>query len=831
LLASTPAAGAGAALAQDIAPQPLGKALGEFAHQTGLQLVYVSTIANEQWSKGARAGLSATDALTELLDGTGLTFRFLNERAVRIFASGVAGTVAPRHGTQRRRTSSGSLDEIVVSTRRDAERLNTEYVQSVPGSITVLGGETLAAQKLEQLIDYAPYVPGMNTSPSGAPGQTFVTIRGFGPLTDASPVVSYLDDSAVIGSGPWAYAAALPLDLMPYDLDRFEVLRGPQSTRHGADSEAGIIRYVLKRPSLSDFQASVAADFSAIRNATKPGGSLRAMVNMPVVSGALALRVSGYGSYTPGYVDNLYSGETGINVLRQYGGRLTALWHPLESLSVTVSGLWQRIEADSSSEVSSISAVTVPNTGDAFFVAPVGSYGDLTNSVAFPSPEYRSFDHYAATLHWNPAALQIVSATAWTRNQASYQLDASRIYGGAFPLWSGGAVPPGLARSVRYLGLEKFTEELHINSSHSTRFEWMLGGFYTHERSHDLQYSDAFDTTYQPIPYFAPHLQSSAVYPAFEEWAVFGELTGHFGARFDVTLGARYARNRQDFSRDFGDWNSSTLNHDQGQSSEATTNGMARAVYRMTPDIMLYGLVADGTQPGSPNPSYPGIPPTVGAETLTNYEMGLKVKFLEHAGTVDFAVFYEDARDVQIEVSNAIGGFLANAGRATSQGVEFSGEYLPVHGLRLALSAAYTRCQFVSVLPAADYVLTGYQLSNAPKWMTAATAEYDWLLSSLWQAHVGGAVRSNSEAWSGSGAVQNHTGYPANVIPAYWVLDWNASLTKGPLALKLFIRNLTDRRADLTRLTFFDAANATPTLVVRKLLQPRTFTVGVDYTF
>jgi len=186
LLGSSAGVQADTTLPEAIAPQPLVKALTAFAHQTGLQLVYVSTIASEQWSKGARAGQSATDALTELLDGTGLTFKFLNERAVRIFASGVAGTVAPRHDTQRGLTSSGSLDEIVVNTRRDAERLNIEYVQSVPGSITVLGGETLAAQKLEQLIDYAPYVPGMNTAPSGAPGQTFVTIRGFGPLTEAS---------------------------------------------------------------------------------------------------------------------------------------------------------------------------------------------------------------------------------------------------------------------------------------------------------------------------------------------------------------------------------------------------------------------------------------------------------------------------------------------------------------------------------------------------------------------------------------------------------------------------------------------------------------------
>jgi hypothetical protein len=181
-------------LSTAIAPLPLAAALADFAHQTGLQLVYVSQIAAGRTSKGARAGLSATEALTQLLEGTGLHFEFLNARTVRIFESvAVApttqstGTDAPKKRVERSAPPwSSLLDEIIVTGSRDErQRSAADYVQNVAASVSIVSGARLEDQQLEQLIDYAPYILGMGTVSAGVPGAVYVIIRGIQPLTDA----------------------------------------------------------------------------------------------------------------------------------------------------------------------------------------------------------------------------------------------------------------------------------------------------------------------------------------------------------------------------------------------------------------------------------------------------------------------------------------------------------------------------------------------------------------------------------------------------------------------------------------------------------------------
>ena len=141
--------------------------------------------------------------------------------------------------------------------------------------------------------------------------------------------------------------------------------RGPQGTSYGAASESGILRYVLKEPSVSRFEARVGADVSAIHGASKSGTSIQAVVNAPIVDERLAVRVNAYDSYTPGYIDNAYTGAEDVNDLRHNGGRISALWRPSDSLSMKVTAFWNRLSADSLPEVSSAGISTVPNTGDA----------------------------------------------------------------------------------------------------------------------------------------------------------------------------------------------------------------------------------------------------------------------------------------------------------------------------------------------------------------------------------------------------------------------------------------------------------------------------------
>lgn len=815
------------ALAVGIAPQPLDAALSEFAQQTGLQLVYVSQVAQARASKGAHAGLSTADALTELLDGTGLSFQFVNARTVRIFAAATVPSAPPSIVPVSGHTAHNPIDEVTVSAWRDPQHVDTAAdLQTLPDSISVLSGDSLRAQGLEQLTDYASYLPGMNVVPSGAPGQSYVIIRGIQPLSDVPPVAYYLDDVPIGGNGNWAYASSLSLDLLPYDLERLEVLRGPQGTWYGAGSEAGVIQYVLKRPNLSEFGAIVGADLSAIHNAAKPGESLRAMANVPLVEGALAVRASAYDNYMPGYIDNLYSGATGINALRQYGGRVAALWEPAETFSLSVSALWHRIHSDNISQSSSVSSAIVPNTGAAYFVQPVGAYPDLTTDQALLTPEHKTLDLYSATAHWTPGSIEIMSATGWSRSEAGYTNDATSSYN--YPLMSGGAVPSGLALNGREVGLKKFSEELHVLSPRHRRIEWMLGAFYTHERTSDLQYTYALDKAQQPIAFFAPSLGATTILPIYKERTLFGDLTWHISARFDLSAGIRYAHNDQEFTASYSAWNSPVFN-DFGRSSESATTWMGSAAYRLTPQMMIYARVATGSQPGGPQGTQPGIPLTVKAETVVNYEVGLKGEFLDQRALIDLAAFDVDWKDVQISAYDSIQGFFlgysANSGRVRSQGVELTSSYSPLQGLRLGYIATYTQCEFISVTPDASYVLTGYQLSNVPKWNMAATADYDWTLATLWHAHIGASFRWIDREWSGFGAVQTQAGYAAVVLPSYSVLDLNAGIAKRPLSLRVYVRNLTDERAILQSLS------GGPGGTVNKYVQPRTLGLGFDYSF
>jgi outer membrane receptor protein involved in Fe transport len=197
--------------------------------------------------------------------------------------------------------------------------------------VTVLDGDSLATQELEQVADYTAYLPGVSVSAVGVPSDTLVMLRGIASLTDATSVVYYIDDTPVGGSGNWGLASETALDLMPFDLDRLEVLRGPQGTRYGAASESGILRYVLKEPSVSQFEARVGADVSAVHGAAKPGASIQAVVNAPIVDDRLAVRVNAYDSYTPGYIDNAYTGAKDVNDLRHNGDALQCCgWRSLD---------------------------------------------------------------------------------------------------------------------------------------------------------------------------------------------------------------------------------------------------------------------------------------------------------------------------------------------------------------------------------------------------------------------------------------------------------------------------------------------------------------------
>ena len=168
-----------------------------------------------------------------------------------------------------------------------------------------------------------------------------------------------------------------------------------------------------------------------------------------------------------------------------------------------------------------------------------------------------------------------------------------------------------------------------------------------------------------------------------------------------------------------------------------------------------------------------------------------------------------------------------NAEQAKSQGGELVSSYSPLPGLKLGFIAAFTQCEFTELVPAAAFILTGYQLPQVPKWSMASSADYDWVISNAWHAHVGGSFRWIGRQWGLLVQSRSLGGGPTLEKPSYSVLDLNAGIAKDRLAIKVFARNLLDTRAALHSNLI---ASGRTTQAEDYILQPRTIGVGFEFS-
>ena len=730
----------------------------------------------------------------------------------------------------------GQLQEIVVTANK-----RLESAQDVASSISVERGEALIERGESQLSDYAAYMPGFNVTSMGSPGQNAVSLRGISSSGSTSAVGTYLDDSPVGSSAGWANGSMTLLDMLPYDLDRLEVLRGPQGTLYGAGSMGGLIKYVLKPASTSQFEAQAGEETDVIDGAGRLGYSLQARINAPIIHNVLGVSASIFDKYTPGYVDNTETGAHDTNDAREYGGRLAARWTATERLSVKLTVLSQDIESDDLAIKQYANAVPVPNSAGALILTPTSPLPALTQRTAFEQPYAERVKFYSGTVDWDVGPCSVVSATSWSSQRSTASTDWTATLGPILGLLGG--TGPGLARADFSYGLDKFTQELRLTSPQGQTFEWLAGVFDTHESSYQTQMGKGFNYNYTPmtgaIAY--PPGWLLAYFPmTYDEYAGFGNLTWHATDRFSVTAGARYAHNDQN-------WNTTVapgpLVNEYGtrhvKLDEGVTTWMGNMEYHIYRNVMTYVRFATGYRPGGANSPIAGAPQTVGADKLTNYELGLKSSFLDHRAQVDMALFRIDWRDIQLQaIENGL-TYGANGGNAISQGVEFSGTYMPVPGLTLGLNEAYTDSHLTSVIPAASYLLTGYQLPDVPKESASVTADYNWEILGGWTASVGGGYRYTGKQYLLPVETASVASTPTIEAPSYAVLDLRASVRNDHFTVRAFVRNLTNRAAIVgagsdgisqNHLVVTDPITGVNG-VYATFLTPRTVGVALDYKF
>lgn len=762
--------------------------------------------------------LALAGALAALITG----FAFAQEAPV------VAPTPTPPESNTRAATGEATTERVVVTANK-----REEDVREVPASITAFDDVELENLHATDLSDYAAYIPGLQVNSSGSPGKTSIALRGIAALSSGSTVGTYIDETPVGSSGLYQSANFFQLDLLPYDIRRVEVLRGPQGTLYGANSIGGLIKYVTLDPSLSSREFHIGGGLDGIENAGDPGWDVHAVGNVPLVQDELALRVSYARNELPGFIDNVANGADGINDATQETGHVAVLWKPIESISVRLSAFGQRIESDNSAIVR-LDPVTE---------RPI--YGDLKNRVDVDEPFKKEIGLISLTVDVDLGWATITSASAYSDITTDQRSDVTAFYGQAPLLLEVG--PAGLSGFDAGLTLQKFSQELRLTSRGDGSFLWQLGAFYTYEDANQTQFLFLNQLDGTPYPGLAL-LADIALPSTYEEEAIFGNATYKFTDKISLGAGLRYSHNDQTFSQNFNGGALIPLGKTPGKSSEDVVNFMVTPQFKPWKDGLLYARIASGYQPGGPNVALPGVPPSVASSTLLSYEAGLKSDFVDHRIVFDVTGFHLEWTDIQIPAVVDNLGYLANGGEATSNGVELSLGFRPIAGLQLGLSGSYTDSTFDNDTPSLS-AEAGDRLPNIPQWQGSITADYYFPLWGArtesvaasgqdgkttmvagttqiegWKGHVGLGIRFVGDRRSTPVVGQD---FP---LDSYGALDLNADISNDHWTVRVFVKNVTDERA-------YQNIDAIQTLVgtIDHLqgapIQPRTVGVEVDFKF
>ncbi|WP_417471708.1 TonB-dependent receptor [Luteimonas mephitis] len=730
------------------------------------------------------------------------------------------------------------LDRVIVTANK-----RVENVREVAAAISVIGEQQLENMGANSLTDYADLVPGLQVQDAGAPGMTAVSIRGIAAMSSGATVATYIDEVPVGSSGVYQAANIFNLDLLPYDISRIEVLRGPQGTLYGAGAIGGLLKYVTREPDLLSREVRFGAGLSSVSDGDQ-GWNVRFGASLPLQEDRLGLRVSYARNELPGYTDNIVDGRKDINGGSQTGARAALAWDG-DAFDLKLSALRQTIDSDNSASVA-----LDPVTGAAMF-------GDLTGQVWQPQPFTKDLDLYSLTLDWDLGWADFVSATGWSDTRTMYQLDSS-IQFGEFANLQLGLPEPGQS-SIRYtLDLDKWTQEFRLSSKSGGRFEWQVGVFHTREDAMQRQYVRLLQGDGSALP--APLDDMFGVLAVVElpsdykETALFANGSWRIGDRFKIDAGVRQARNDQWFSQNVPSGVLVPLGDVPGESDEDVFTWSLSPQFQVSDDVMVYARAATGYQPGGPNVALPGMPSSVDSSMLSSYEVGLKSQFADRRVQLDLAAFRIDWDDIQVAAQfNGIGG-LVNGGEATSEGLELAALFRPVDRLQLGLNAAYTKGKVkndfaASVIPQPGFDvvlntgLAGDRMPYIPKLAWSATAEYQFDLAGGTQGQVGAALRWVGDRVNDTTERQRITapGDPSTILDeqitppvkldSYRALDVYAGIGKGGWSLRAYANNVTDERAWSSVTPAASALTGATVHNAAVPIQPRTFGLEFDYRF
>ncbi|MGF7149099.1 outer membrane receptor protein involved in Fe transport [Sphingomonas zeicaulis] len=631
---------------------------------------------------------------------------------------GIAGTAYAQAPAE------GDGDIIVTATKRE------ESIRQTPLAMSAVTGEDLAAANANSLSDYIVRLPGVVFN-DYQPGISEVVIRGIAATTyheqGQTTVGYYLNDIPLVEPG---FPIGIP-DVDTFDIERVEVLRGPQGTLFGSSTLGGLVNYIVKTADPTKFDAAAQGLVGYTKNADgEVNYAAKAMINVPIIADKLAVRVMALQRVDAGYLDNPGTGIDGANDFRTRGLRGSVVFTPAEGSKITYISTYQETKLDDQ------------------------TYLDLDNPYIRNTPraEPQETDFWLNSLRVD----QDLGFATLTALGSIVEKNNTTIFSYPYAYVTGVTTGDEAAYSLGDAHANIKSAEARLASNDTGIFRWLIGTSYM--RAKKTSYDQIFQagaadfidanpglfggyTGAQLTP--GDRLYGYLSDTVNEDFGIFGELAVRPVDEFEISFGGRYFWNSYkgavlNQAGALGGYPGGYTPTDSGGTVSESEDGFTPKVTitaRPTDTLMAYMTYSRGYRVGGINPNaglLPTIPAAYDSDTVDNYEAGVKFSLFENRMYVDATVFTIDWKDIQARLFGPAPSFysyVSNAGSANVSGVEFSTTVEPLPYLSVSTNLTYQDAQLTDFLPDTFAVGGGYasgtRLPGTSKWSIANNVKLD----------------------------------------------------------------------------------------------------------
>ncbi len=762
----------------DIESGDVGSALTQFADLSQIQVLFTPEVVKSKQSSTLKGVYTNEEALSTILSGTDLEYKEIEDNTYLIIEEG-------------QKTYEGrELENIIVTAQKREQKLI-----DVPISMSVIGSQDIERQSLVGMGDYLAFVPGVTMLDWGV-GRPRITMRGLGTVSDTeqATVATYLGELQL--NNQLAFNSA---DIKLVDIERVEVLRGPQGTLFGGGSIGGAVRNIPVAPDLSEYSGKVEIGFSSIEYSNDNGGNIVGVFNAPLIKDTLGVRVAAYRYENAGYIDYVSTPrveaastalgvpvhvEEDANSSAYAGGRASILFQPNEQFDATLMLMWQKLEE---------------NGGSSDVTIDLGGYQAELLKAREREGNYDDYKAINLVMNYHFSWGDLTSTTSHFDQSIFRPLNQSRF----FTLFA----RPTMTISDYDVNL--FTQEIRLASNLSGPLQFVVGAYYEELESGRDYRVDWFGSISSLEATYGTSDPTTGIYnlvrtDAADQSAVFGELYYQLTDSLKLTGGWRWF----DYTRVTDATTTGVLagpdTHFPTDESDAIfKTGLD---YKPNENTLIYAIFSQGFRLGrgvappsqlqiqdcdadsDGREDVSGLPFNLSGQLLSdrtdNYELGGKFDLMDNRLTIAASIYRIDWSDLPVNTFVPGCQIFINGGEARSQGGEIEVGYLVTDNLQVNLSSSYVNAEFTTD----DLAPAGTRLPMSAKVNASAGVEYTFPL-----AGHDAFVRSDFSYIGdyNASAVGN-----TRVSGDYVLTNMRAGIAFDQLDIEVFVRNLTGEDAE-----------------------------------